>query len=56
MNGQGFSFRSLKYPNKYIRHYDSRGFIASKDGSNPWDTTALWRDDVSWIVSSPWAP
>jgi hypothetical protein len=56
MNGQGISLRSLNYPNKYIRHYYFRGFIASKGGSNPWDTAELWPDDVSWIVSSPWVP
>jgi hypothetical protein len=56
MNGQGVSLRSLNLPDKFIRHFFFWGFIASDGGSNPWDATAFWRDDVSWIISSPWAP
>jgi non-reducing end alpha-L-arabinofuranosidase len=42
---------------KYIRHYDGRVYIASDgNGTNPWDTTALWSDDTSFIVSPPWSP
>ncbi len=55
-NGRGISLRSFNFPNKYIRHFNLGGFIASEGGDNPWDATAFWRDDVSWIVSSPWAP
>jgi hypothetical protein len=56
MNGQGVSLRSLNFPDKYIRHFFFWGFIASEGGANSWDTTAFWRDDASWVVSSPWAP
>jgi hypothetical protein len=56
MNGQGVSLRSLNFPDKYIRHFFFWGFIASEGGSNSWDTPAFWRDDASWVVSSPWAP
>jgi hypothetical protein len=56
MNGQGVALRSLNFPDKFIRHFFFQGFIASEGGSNPWDATAFFRDDVSWIVSSPWAP
>lgn len=56
MNGQGVSLRSVNFPDKYIRHFFFWGFIASEGGANPWDTTTLWRDDVSWIVSPPFAP
>src|SRR5580700_58889 len=56
-NGKGNSFYALKYPMKYIRHYDGRVYIASDGNStNPWDTTALWSDDTSFIVSAPWLP
>jgi hypothetical protein len=55
-NGQGVSLRSLNFSDKFIRHFFFFGFIASEGGSNPSDSTAFWRDDVSWIVSSPWAP
>ena len=56
MNGQGVSLRSLNFSDKFIRHFSFHGFIASEGGSNPWDATAFFRDDVSWIVSPPWAP
>jgi hypothetical protein len=42
---------------KYIRHYNGSVYIASDGNStNPWDTTALWSDDTSFIVSAPWLP
>jgi hypothetical protein len=56
VNGQGVSLQSANFPEKFIRHFFFLGFIASEGGSNPWDATAFWRDDVSWIVSAPWAP
>jgi non-reducing end alpha-L-arabinofuranosidase len=31
-------------------------YIASDGGSNAWDTTTSWTDDVSWLVTQPWAP
>ena len=56
-NGKGNSFHSVNYPTKYIRHYDGKVYIAGDgDGTNPWDTTAHWTDDVSFIVSPPWSP
>jgi len=55
--GKGNSFRSANNPTKYIRHYYGKVYIASNgDGTNSWDTTALWTDDVSFIVSPPWLP
>jgi hypothetical protein len=42
---------------KYIRHYNGSVYIASDgNGTNPWDNTALWSDDTSFIVSPPWSP
>lgn len=56
-NGKGSSFHSFNYPTKYIRHYYGKIYIASDgDGTNPWDTTVHWTDDVSFIVGPPWAP
>jgi non-reducing end alpha-L-arabinofuranosidase len=56
-DGKGNSFRSVNYPTKYIRYYDGKVYIAGDgDGTNPWDSNALWTDDVSFIVSSPWSP
>ena len=56
MNGQGNSFPSDNYPARYIRHYNSSTYIASDGGPNAWDSTTSWADDVSWVVSQPWAP
>jgi non-reducing end alpha-L-arabinofuranosidase len=56
-NGKGNSFRSMNDPTKYIRHFYGKVYIASDGGgANPWDATALWTDDVSFIVSPPWSP
>src|SRR5580700_1007513 len=47
-NRKGNSLHSVNYPAKYIRHYYGKVYIASDgDGKNPWDTTVLWTDDVS---------
>lgn len=56
MDGQGYSFQSSSYPTRYIRHYNFDVYIASDGGSNAWDTTALWADDVSFLIAQPWAP
>jgi non-reducing end alpha-L-arabinofuranosidase len=55
-NGQGYSFRSYNYPTRYIRHYDNTVYIASDGGSNAFDSSTSWTDDVSWDVTQPWAP
>ena len=56
-NGKGSSFRSVNYPTRYIRHYFGKLYIAGDgDGTNPWDTKALWTDDTSFIVGPPWSP
>ncbi|MER6982121.1 alpha-L-arabinofuranosidase B [Streptomyces carpinensis] len=54
-NGQGISLRSANYPSDFVRHYDHAAYIASDGGSHLWDNTALWADDTSWVVTSPWA-
>ncbi|WP_426410831.1 alpha-L-arabinofuranosidase B [Bradyrhizobium ganzhouense] len=55
-DGKGHSFRALRYPTKFIRHYYGKVYIASNSGTNPWDTTALWASDTSFIVGAPWSP
>lgn len=55
-NGTGVSFASFNYPTKFLRHYQNALYIASNDGSNAWDSSAFWGDDVSWMPSSPWVP
>jgi non-reducing end alpha-L-arabinofuranosidase len=52
------SFASLNVPDHFIRHWNGTLYIAKDGGphSNPWDTTLLWPDDVSWVVSLPWTP
>jgi hypothetical protein len=55
-DGKGNSFHPVNYPAKYIRHYYGKVYIAGDGGTNPWDTTALWTDDTSFIVSPPWSP
>jgi hypothetical protein len=55
-DGKGNSFHSVNDPTKYIRHYDGKVYIASDGGGiNPWDSTALWTDDTSFIVAPPWS-
>ena len=55
-NGKGNSFHSVNYPTRYIRHFYGKVYIASDSGgANLWDATALWTDDVSFIVSPPWS-
>ena len=56
-NGKGNSFHAINDPTSYIRHYDGKVYIAKDGGAtNPWDSTAHWTDDVSFIVSPPWSP
>jgi non-reducing end alpha-L-arabinofuranosidase len=54
-SGTGYSFQSVNYTNKYIRHYTGTVYIASDGGSNAWDSTTSWTNDVSWLVTAPWA-
>ena len=55
-NGQGTSFASYNYPDRFIRHYANTVYIASNGGSNAFDNATSWADDVSWAVSGPWTP
>jgi hypothetical protein len=55
-SGTGTSFASYNYPARYLRHYDYNLYIASDGGSNAFDSSTSWTDDVSWAVGRPWAP
>lgn len=54
--GTGTSFASYNYPTRYLRHYNHALYIASDGGSNDFDSSTSWTDDVTWAVSAPWAP
>jgi hypothetical protein len=55
-SGTGTSFASFNFPTRFIRHFNNTLYIASNGGSNAFDTSTSWAADVSWAVSSPWAP
>ncbi|MFG2374417.1 alpha-L-arabinofuranosidase B [Streptomyces sp. NPDC048504] len=55
-SGTGTSFASYNYPTRYLRHYNYNVYIASDGGSNAFDSATSWTDDVSWVVTAPWAP
>ncbi|GGK81452.1 hypothetical protein GCM10012284_14340 [Mangrovihabitans endophyticus] len=54
--GQGTSFRSVNFPDRYLRAFDNAVYLASNGGSNAWDTTTSWAADTSWVVAEPWTP
>jgi hypothetical protein len=56
MSGQGTSFASFNFPTRFIRHFNSTVYIAGNGGANDFDSTTSWAQDVTWAVSSPWAP
>jgi non-reducing end alpha-L-arabinofuranosidase len=55
-NGQGLSFASYNYPNRFIRHYNGTVYLAADGGPNAWDTATDWTDDTSFVVSPRWTP
>jgi hypothetical protein len=54
-SGQGTSFKSVNFPDRYIRAFNSTVYLAANGGANPWDTTTSWAADTSWLVAEPWA-
>ncbi len=56
MNGQGTTFQSVNFPTRFIRHFNNTLFIAQNGGTNDFDATASFADDVSFVVSSPFTP
>ncbi|WP_185446490.1 alpha-L-arabinofuranosidase B [Kribbella qitaiheensis] len=54
-NAQGVSLRSLNFSDRFVRHYNNSVYIAANGGTNTFDNSNAYADDVSWLVSSPWA-
>jgi len=54
-SGSNYSLMSNNYSNKYIRHFNFTGYVASDGGSNTWDSATLWAQDTTWASASPWA-
>ncbi|KAL6697939.1 glycoside hydrolase family 54 protein [Trichoderma pleuroticola] len=55
LNGQGNSFRSWSYPTRYWRHFNALLYIAANGGEHDFDSTTLFNDDVSFVVSAGFA-
>jgi hypothetical protein len=55
ISGQGTSIRAWGYPTRYLRHYESVGYIASNGGVHTFDAAKSFNDDVSWVMSAGFA-
>ena len=55
LNGQGNAIRSWSYPTRYFRHFNSILYIASNGGVHDFDSTTLFNDDVSFVMSAGFA-
>ncbi|MFT4029144.1 MAG: arabinofuranosidase catalytic domain-containing protein [Protaetiibacter sp.] len=53
-SGTGISLQWAGNSSLYLRHYGGTLYLASNGGSNAWDTTTSWAQDVSWLPVSPW--
>ncbi|KAH4798425.1 alpha-L-arabinofuranosidase [Parastagonospora nodorum] len=52
LSGQGSSIKAWGYPTRYIRHYESVGYIGSNGGVHTFDAAASFNDDVSFVMST----
>ncbi|KAF5310629.1 hypothetical protein D9619_008263 [Psilocybe cf. subviscida] len=55
LNGQGNTLTSWSFPNRSFRHFNAILFIASNGGVHDFDATALYNDDVSFVISAGFA-
>jgi hypothetical protein len=55
ISGTGTSIRAWGYPTRYVRHYESIGYIASNGGVHTFDAAKSFNDDVSWVMSAGFA-
>lgn len=55
LNGQGSSLRSWSYPTHYFRHFNALLYAASNGGPSDFDTTTLFNDDVSFVITPAFA-
>ncbi|MCP2245455.1 AbfB domain-containing protein [Lentzea aerocolonigenes] len=52
----GVRLESVNELGTNIRHYAEEVWVASNGGAHTYDNPASYNQDVSWAVSSPWAP
>ncbi|RDI26565.1 AbfB domain-containing protein [Lentzea flaviverrucosa] len=52
----GVRLESVNELGTNIRHYQEEVWVASNGGAHVYDNPASYNQDVSWAVSSPWAP
>ncbi|MEV6238608.1 AbfB domain-containing protein [Lentzea sp. NPDC051838] len=52
----GVRLESVNELGTNIRHYQEEVWVASNGGAHTYDNPASYNQDVSWAVSSPWAP
>jgi hypothetical protein len=55
LSGQGTSIRAWGYPTRYIRHYNSVGYIGSNGGVHTFDAAGSFNDDVTFVMSTGFA-
>ncbi|KAJ7628710.1 alpha-L-arabinofuranosidase [Roridomyces roridus] len=55
LNGQGNTIQAWGYPTRAFRHFSNVGYIASNGGPDTFDATALYNDDVSFVVGAAFA-
>lgn len=55
-NSQGVSLSWVSDASLFLRHYNGQVYLARNGGTQPWDTTTSWANDVSWRPTAAWAP
>lgn len=54
--GDGVSWQSINFSDRYLRAYDNAAWISHGKGGQPYDDPNGWAADTTWTVSTPWAP
>lgn len=52
----GVRLESINELGTNVRHYAEEVWVASNSGAHTYDNPTAYAEDVSWAVSSPWAP
>lgn len=52
----GVRLSAYNFPEQYLRHYNAELWLATPGGTHTWDNPALFTEDTTWTVESPWAP
>lgn len=50
----GVSFRSQRLPQRFLRQYAGRLYLATNGGRNRYDTRTSWKADTTFRISSGW--